>query len=135
MGFVLSLLTSRLAGPIASVLLILAVLFGVSQCSGRVNAEHKLGVAVKERDAARADLGTCKANVATLDGALSRQNAAVDALRQESAARVAQSEKAVSAARSVAASYRKSAAAILAARPRGASACQSADALIAEAVR
>ena len=135
MSFVVGLLTSRLAGPIAAGLCVLLLLFGLSQCSGRVKAERARDHADKLLARSVADLSVCKGNVVSLDAALGRQNAAVAALGRESEARAAESRKAVSAARSVAESYRKSAAAILGARPKGADACSSADALIAEVVR
>lgn len=134
LSIALGLLRSRLAGPIAAGLCVLLLVFGLSQCSGRVSAERKLAKSEKVVVAVRKDLGTCKANVTTLEASVAAQNAAVDALKREGDLRVAESEKAVRDARVVAASYRKKVEAILAAKPKGGDVCKSADELIAEAV-
>lgn len=134
MGAVLAILTSRLAGPIASALCIILLGLMVGQCSGRLKAEHEWHKAEKVAKQARADLGTCQSNEGALNAALVRQNAAVEAFRQDAAARVAESQKQASAARSVAASYRRQAQAILNAKPKG-TACEAADALINEAIQ
>lgn len=130
---ILSLLTSRLAGPVATAVAVIAILFGVSQCSGRVGAEKALTKATQALTSARADLATCRSNTTGLIASIDAQNRAVDALKRESEAKVAEGRKAVSAARSVAASYRKEADRIMAARPKG-DACEAADALVLEAV-
>lgn len=128
-GLAISMLTSRLAGPLASVVAIIAILLAVSQCSGRVKAEGQASKSEVARKAALADLRTCQANVTGLTVAIDRQNDAVDGLKAEAEAKVAASRKAVSAARSVAESYRKDAARILGARAKG-DVCEAADALV-----
>lgn len=79
---------------------------------------------VRERD-----LTTCQGNVSTLEAAQARQNAAVEALRADSDARLAQSAKAASDARAVAESYRQASRDVLGATA-GADKCEAADRLI-----
>lgn len=81
--------------------------------------------------AVQADLNTCHLNTATLEASLSRQSAAVDALKAESDARVAQSQKAASSARAVAESFRQTAGDILG-RKAGVDKCAAAAELIGE---
>lgn len=126
---ILSLITSRLAGPIATGGAVLFLAFGVSQCAGRVSAEKAQARAEKIAAAAKRDLGTCQTNTRTLKVSIDRQNAAVDSLKREGDAKVAESAKAARSARAVAESLRKDAGRILASRV-GPDACASADALI-----
>lgn len=134
-GIAWAILTSRLAGPIASaVALALAVMLGV-QTVKLMGAEHGRKGAVAERDMARVDLGTCRGNVSTLQDALGVQNRAVQAIKAESDARTAAANKALSEARKSALAARKSADAILAARVKpGETSCEAADRVILEAV-
>lgn len=81
--------------------------------------------------AVQADLNTCHLNTASLEATLSRQSAAVDALKAESDARVAQSLKAASGARAVAESFRQTAGDILG-RKAGVDKCAAAAELIGE---
>lgn len=73
--------------------------------------------AARDRDALRAQihapvtgyiarLATCRGNVAALEGGLTRQNAAVDALRRDGAARIAAAEQRLAAAQRAAADAR-----------------------------
>lgn len=71
----------------------------------------------------------CQSDISSLKTAQTAQKAAVDALRRESEARLAQSAKATQAARAVAQSYRLQAAQILQAKPVG-DVCTAADRLI-----
>lgn len=77
----------------------------------------------------------CDANASALLSAVRAQNVAVAALGQESRARVAQSQKAVQAARAVAQSYAVRAQAILDAKPQGDDLCAAADRLILQEAR
>jgi hypothetical protein len=79
------------------------------------------------------ELQQCRSNVAALDGALSLQNAAVNALKAEAEKRKAESDKALKSARSTADDLRRKAGRVLLARP-GADQCASADALILDSV-
>lgn len=133
-GLILARLAGPVVGPAATIVAVIALGLAVSQCSGRVKAERLANKAEAARVAAVADLRTCQANRAALTTAIDRQNAAVDALKREGEAKVAESRKAVSAARSVAESHRREAARILAAKPKG-DACSAADALVLEVVR
>lgn len=67
-----------------------------------------------------------KARAQTCEAGLARQNAAVEALRAEGAARLARADKAAADARAVAASARRQADALLNARLEGADACERA---------
>ena len=69
--------------------------------------------------AARADLRTCQSNRVALVASIDAQNRAVEAIRREGEARVAESRKAVSAARAVAESARREADRVLAMQSRG----------------
>ena len=82
-----------------------------------------------EAEARARNLTTCHGNVDRLTASLATQEAAVAALKTQSAAWVAQSRKAAQDARAVAESYRQASREIMAAKP-GADACASADALI-----
>ena len=71
-----------------------------------------------ERNTAIANYARCQANEVTLDVALSRQNAAVAAVRDEAARIARNAEKAASDARAVAESHRRRADRLAAARPQ-----------------
>lgn len=129
----MSFFTDKALAYLATLAAVVALAFGVSQCSGRVKAEHRAEKAEKAVERTERDLRTCRGNTDALKASIAAQNAAVDALKREGEARVAESRKAASQARAVAESYRKSAAAILAAKPKG-EACEAAAALIAETV-
>jgi Zn-dependent alcohol dehydrogenase len=79
----LSVITSRLAGPIAlaGCAVLSLLLIGAKLETGQVRADLKAQVAESRKLAA--DLGTCRANVASLDGALTVQNEAVAALKAD----------------------------------------------------
>lgn len=68
-----------------------------------------------------------KARAETCSAALARQNADLEALRAEGAARLAAADKAAADARAVAASARKRSEALLSARLNGANACERAE--------
>lgn len=138
-AFIWGLLTSKLAGPIATAAALgLAVLLGVTRVELAGSRHHAEGLEASISAPVTgwaARLATCQANGVTLKTALDSQNAAVGRLKAESDARLAQSAKAVSAARSVAESFRQQAAATLAAKPTSPDACKAAAALIAEDVK
>jgi uncharacterized membrane protein YqiK len=128
----LTFLAHRLVGPIAAgVALLLLVCVGVQAVKLHfAKAEIvKLG---KQVERAERDLRTCQGNVSTLKASVAAQNAAVDALRREGEARVAESAKAVRSARAVAESARRDAARILAMKPASEDRCEAARRLIAE---
>lgn len=88
---ILSLLTSKLSGPIATGAAVLFLAFGMSQCSGRLKAEGKIAAAErkaetaeKKRKVAQANYELCAINREQLEGAVKTQNAAVEALKLES---------------------------------------------------
>lgn len=128
---ILTLLTSRLAGPIASgVAVILALALGW-QTVALIGARSKATKAEAVAQRALTDFTTCKANYASLEAAHKAQGEAVAALKADSARMVAQSAKEARAARSVAESYRRQAAAVMASRPKpGADLCEQAELLL-----
>jgi hypothetical protein len=88
----LSLITSRFAGPVAlaGCAVLAFMLIGAKLETGQVRADLKAQVAEGRRLADA--LGTCRANVAALDGALTRQNEAV-AVAQAAGEAMAQAAK------------------------------------------
>ncbi len=95
----LSLITSRFAGPVAlaGCAVLAVILIGARMEVGQVRADLKAQVAESRRLADA--LGTCRANVAALDGALTRQNEAVAVAQAEGEAMARNAEKAASDAR------------------------------------
>lgn len=118
-------------------LLLVVVLSAAAQVRHQTRVhrlEGQVKIAIAAGQAAIAQRDQCRANVLTLKSSLDVQNRAVEAMRAEGEARVAESRKAVSAARSVAESYRREAGRVLAVKA-GPDVCASADALILGAVR
>ncbi|PZQ62618.1 MAG: hypothetical protein DI570_09955 [Phenylobacterium zucineum] len=129
------ILMNPLAGPIASAVAILAITFGVAQCSAKVEARRELAQVEKRADAVERDLRTCRSSVTSLSASVEAQNAAVTALRREGEAKVAASRKAAQDARAVAESYRRAAGDILKAKPASADSCEAAAILIRQVSR
>lgn len=127
---ILTLLTSRLAGPIASGVAVLFMALAVGQCSRAIKAENRVTKAEATAQRALSDFTTCKANHASLEAAQKAQDAAVAALKADSARMVAQSAKEARAARSVAESYRRQAAAVMASRPASDDLCKEAELML-----
>jgi hypothetical protein len=138
MTFLISLLANKLAGPFAASLaavlaLALAGVWTVERV--RIGALRKeVAQASAGLAAARADLGVCQAGAASLEGGLRRQNAAVQALASDGAARAKAAASAVDQARVEGRTETVAAGRALAARP-GADLCASADHLILESVK
>jgi hypothetical protein len=121
------LLTSRLAGPIASgVSLLLAILL-LSTCTAKAANDkvlnHRITELTHEIDAPntgwRARLTICQANEANLQAGIATQNASIAALKQQADAASARATAAVKAAQARSADARRDAAAIMAKRPSG----------------
>jgi len=95
----LSLITSRFAGPVAlaGCAVLAFMLIGAKLETGQVRADLKAQVAESRRLADA--LGTCRANVASLDGALTRQNEAVAVAQAAGEAMAQAARKAASDAR------------------------------------
>jgi hypothetical protein len=89
---ILSLITSRFAGPVAlaGCAVLAFMLIGARMEVGQVRSDLKAQVAESRKLAT--DLGTCRANVASLDSALTRQNEAV-AVAQAAGEAMAQAAK------------------------------------------
>jgi hypothetical protein len=96
---VLSVITSRFAGPVAlaGCAVLAIVLIGAKLETGQVRSDLKAQVAESRRLADA--LGTCRANVASLDGALTRQNEAVAVAQAKGEAMARNAEKAATEAR------------------------------------
>lgn len=93
---ILSLITSRLAGPVAlaGCAVLAFMLIGARMEVGQVRSDLKAQVAESRKLAT--DLGTCRANVASLDSALTRQNEAVAVAQAAGEAMARNAEKAAS---------------------------------------
>ncbi len=116
MAAIWGLLTSRLAGPIASGVAVMLAGALAWQTVALGFVRYELAGAVEARDKAQTDFTTCKANTTTLEAALEAQSRAVAGLKAESDRRVAQSAKAARDARAVAESARRHADRVLAMR-------------------
>ena len=128
---ILSLLTSRLTGLIAAPLAVILALALGWQTVALIGVRGDLVKAKDAASAAKLDLTTCRANHRDLEAAQKAQDAAVAALKADSARMVAQSAKEARAARAVAESYRRQAADVMASRPKpGADLCEQAELLL-----
>lgn len=125
LGPILAAIWRAVAGPVA--ILLAAGL--VWQSAQLAVARHDLKRVDAERLRAVADLNTCHASKAALETGVAAQNRAVDALRAESEARVAQSREALSAARKSTVAAQQRVGAILSAKADG-DLCVAAEALI-----
>ncbi len=120
-----SILTSRLAGPIASgVALLLAILLLAAKLHIG-SLEHRNDGLTKANATLTSNLQQCRANTATLQAGIDAQNRAVEAVRAQGATRVAALEQSLVTARISAQTAQQRAAAILARRP-GPDQCASA---------
>jgi len=111
-----SLITSRLAGPIASGVAVLFMALAMGQCTRAIRAEGKVTKAEAVAARAMADFTTCKANTTTLEAARVAANAATDRLKAESDRMLAISAKQTRDAKAVAESARRHADRVLAMR-------------------
>lgn len=95
----ITLATSRLTGPIAlaGCAVLSLMLIGARMEVGQVRSDLK--AQVEESRKLATDLATCRANVASLDGALTVQNEAVEALKARGDLMARNAEKAASEAR------------------------------------
>jgi hypothetical protein len=128
----LSAVTSRLAGPLAlaGCAILGVILIGAKIETARVKADLRAQVAESKRLAA--DLTTCRGNVAALDGALTRQNAAVAALKASGDHMARKAEIAASEARKAQGEADKLARSL--ARFRSADTCEAREANVRELV-
>jgi uncharacterized protein HemX len=133
-----SFLFHRLTGPIASglaVALAIALATVTLTKNGQIRElRGQVETVTKQRDDARRDLVQCRANRVTLEGAIQRQNAALEAARLQGEARAAELVRVAERARVDAQSARARANGILARRGTG-NHCADAEALIREAIR
>lgn len=129
-----ALLTSRLAGPIASAVAVALACFLLAVSIQNAGLKSKVAKQAVQIGNLQVDLRQCRANEDELEGAIATQNAAIrqagaDAKKRDDAAR-----KAVRVAEQASREAERRAGRILAARP-GEDVCASADALILETVR
>lgn len=116
-------LTSKLAGPIASVIAILLFCALLGQCQATGSAKRALAKSEKQVVAVRSDLLTCKANTSALEASIAGQNAAVEAFKADSDARAAEVAKARQATRHEAERADRAAAALARFKPAGNDLC------------
>ena len=134
LAVVWSALTSRLAGVFGAFICVvmLVALAAMRLELNHAHADLKAQVAESKRIAAA--LSACRTNVATLDKAITDQNAAVAAFRAESAQRSEAAAKAVTEARKATVAANQRIGALMAAKS-GADQCKSAEDLIGSMVR
>ena len=95
----LSIITSRLAGPIASAAAIALACFLLAAFLQIVGLKHKIGKLTGERNEAVANYVRCQSNRVTLETAIAAQNSAVEAMRADDARRLREGEAAMRRAR------------------------------------
>lgn len=116
------------AGCLMAAVLALSIM--LVQVKAKLSAEAKAHKAEREAHAITTEaLGTCRANVANLDAAISSQNEAVRALELAGAERERQAGEAIQRAKSEASRYRKAALDLAKAQP-GPNRCESAASLM-----
>lgn len=119
----LKLLTSRAAGPVASVIAILLLFALLGQCQATGSAKRALAKSEDQVVAVKADLSTCKANTSALEASIAGQNAAVDAFKREGDAKAAEAARARQATRHEAERADRAAAALARFKPAGNDLC------------
>jgi len=90
-----SVLTSKLAGPVAAGVALLLVIALIAQAAQLSGVNHDLSLERQAHLASERDLAAARANEATLQSAIEQQNDAVRALKEASDAKVAQAEAAL----------------------------------------
>lgn len=98
MTAIFAILTSRMAGPVASIAAMILLLFGVAQCSGRAAEASRADNAEREFALSEKDRMQCVTNRMALEGSIATQNAALADLRHEAEVRTQAAEKAVTEA-------------------------------------
>ena len=118
-------LASKIAGGLAVTLLVWMIVMRIQMAGLNHRIERLDGqIATLNRD-----LGTCRANTATLQAGIAEQNAALQRVQAQGATRVAELEKSLSTARISAQTAQSRADAILARRPANAGRCDDAETL------
>ena len=95
----LSIITSRLAGPVATAVALALACFLIAGMVSTAGLKRQLAKSEKAVAALRVDLLTCRANRVTLESAIDRQSAAVTAMRDADVARGHEAERAMQRAR------------------------------------
>lgn len=137
-AFALKLLTSRAAGPIASVLAVLLLSVAGCQTVRLHSARADLVSAEEHLASAREQLSRCQSNRKALEASITEQNAEVDAFARIQAGRVAAAEKVAQLAAKGRVDAELRAAKLLKSQPQGVDACarfSSADRLVLESLR
>ena len=122
-AFLLRLLTSRLAGPIATAVALILALALAWQTVKLVSARSSLKRAEDRIAALNRDLSTCRSNVTTLDAARKRQNDLLAARSAQDAQRLADATKRLSEAQQGRERAEARAAKLLKVGPVGVDAC------------
>lgn len=120
---IIEALTSRLAGPAATVAAVVLAGVAVSQCSEKNAEARRADKAESARDLAQANLSTCRSNGAALEASLKGQNDALDAFRREGEARGAEVARARQAAAKEAERADRAAATLAKLKPAGVDLC------------
>jgi hypothetical protein len=131
MGFVLSLLTHKWAGSVATALLVIVAALAMTQCSLKKAALSDLKGEREAHAKTKTNLATCKGNEARAHKAAADANASVELVRREGERLRAVSRRETERVRSLADGYRKDARRILGARADG-DRCEAARKLIVE---
>lgn len=119
----LAFLTSRLTGPIASVVAVVLACLLLAQCSATHAAASRADKAESARRAAQANYDQCVANGKALTAAIDAQSARVRAVAEESAQRLAEAEDGLQQALRGRQDAEKRAARLLGQPPAGIDAC------------
>jgi len=123
MTTLLAIFTSRIAGPVASIVAVILLLFAVAQCSGRAAEASRADNAEREFALSENDRMQCVTNRMALEGSIATQNAALADLRHEAEVRTQAAEKAVTEALRGRAGAEARAAKLLKSPPSGVDAC------------
>jgi len=125
----LRLLTSRIAGPIASALCVALILVSVGQCTAKNGEARRADRAEASLETERDRLRTCRGNVSALEAGIGEQNAKIEAARREGAALVERADAAARGALKAQAAADAKVRRLLAVKPTGAGKCADLDAV------
>lgn len=132
------LLTSKLAGPIATALCLLLAMVALSQCTAKQSERRRADGAEKTLLATQHSLDTCHSNVEGLEASLKRLNDAVASAYAEGVRRTEAAAQGLAAALKGKADVEARVAKLLRQPPAGIDACarmESADARVLEVLQ
>lgn len=120
---IIGALTSRIAGPAATVAAVILAGVAVGQCSEKNAEARRADRAENAAEVATANLSTCRSNVSGLQASIDGQNALLAAKSAEDAQRLAEAGKRLSEAQRGRDGAEARAAALLKNPPAGVDAC------------